>query len=185
SPRTEGRGPVWAWLLGLVVAVGTATVLVMRAPNAPVESQAPTVTSAAIQPSEKVRIRVTTVPEQASVTIDGETRQAPFTIEVDKDDQTREMTIAKKDYVTRVERIPFDKSRDVTFELERQLIAVETDVPPTATKDVRLSTADKKVVRPTRKPEERANESSPKPSPVPEPAPIAKPTRVLDPQNPF
>jgi serine/threonine protein kinase len=188
SPRTESRGPVWAWLLGLAAAVGAAIVFVMRAPVAPLETQTPAVTSAAIQPSEKVRIQVTTSPERALVTIDGETRETPFTIEVNRDENTHEVTIAKKDYITRVERIQFDESRHVAFQLEKELVAAENDVPPATSKDskdVRVSTSEKKVVRPVRKPEERVSESSPKPSPAPEPAPIAKPTRVLDPQNPF
>ena len=135
---------------------------------------------------------MTTNPEHATVTIDGETRETPFTIEVEKDNRVREVMIAKKDYLTRVERLQFDKSQDVTFQLQQQAPVMELPattaplVPDVTTKAVVEKPGDKKN-KPTRKPEDAVAATSPTPAPAaqPTPAPAPKPTRILDTQNPF
>lgn len=186
-PRAvEGRGLVWPWALGLAIAAGTALFVVTRGSNEPnVASPTPAVT---VTPSEKVRIRVTTDPEHASVTIEGETRETPFTVEVEKDDRVREMMIAKKDYLTRIERVQFDKSQDISYKLQKEVVVplVNTmEAPISAPKEEKALPNERKQTRPTRKPDETIAVSVPQPV-APQPAPASKPpTRILDTQNPF
>lgn len=187
-PRpVESRGPLWPWGLGLAaVAAAALFVVATRTPvDAPISSSPPrasVVTS--VTPSEKVKIHVSTNPEHATVTIDGETRETPFTIEVDKDARVREVLIAKKDYLTRVERLQFDKSQDVTFQLQPE----QVPVAPATTAPLRAEvkpTAEKKGTKPARKTDEQVTVSAPQPTPQ-QPAPAPKPvTRTLDTQNPF
>jgi hypothetical protein len=185
-PRpTESRGPMWPWGLGLVAAAGAALFIVTRAPtDAPVVPPAGAVVTS-VKPSEKVKIRVTTNPEHATVTVDGETRETPFTIEVDKDDRVREVMIAKKDYLTRVERLQFDKTQDVTYQLQQQEVAA-VEIPATTTTALEpKAPVEKKGTKPGRKPDD-VTASVPQPAPAAQPAPATKPpTRILDTQNPF
>lgn len=196
QPRPpESRGTVWVWGVGLAIAAGTALFIATRSPKDVVPSPATTASATAATPAEKVKIRVTTNPEHATVTIDGETRETPFTIEVDKDNRVREVMIAKKDYLTRVERLQFDKSQDVTFQLQQEQQNPVTELPAATaatlditTKGVNEKPGDKKN-KPIRKPEDAVAVTGPQPAPAPaaqpSPAPAPKPTRILDTQNPF
>lgn len=188
-PRAvEARGVIWPWALGLAIAAGTALFVVTRGSNEP-NLAAPNSSVSVTTPSEKVRIRVTTDPEHASVTIEGETRETPFTVEVDKDDRVREMMIAKKDYLTRIERVQFDKSQDISYKLQQEVptpsvSSVEVAVSPP--KEEKPTPNERKPNRPSRKPDETISVSVPQPAAAPQPAPATKPpTRILDTQNPF
>jgi eukaryotic-like serine/threonine-protein kinase len=185
-PRpTESRGPMWPWALGLVAAAGAALFIVTRAPTEVPHEPAPAVVVTSVKPSEKVKIRLTTNPEHATVTIDGETRETPFTIEVDKDARVREVMIAKKNYLTRVERLQFDKSQDVSYQLQQEVAAAEIPAATASVAEPKVPT-EKKGTKPVRKPDEPATVSSPQPAPAQQPTPATKPpTRILDTQNPF
>lgn len=185
-PRpTESRGPMWPWALGLVAAAGAALFIVTRAPTEVPHEPAPAVVVTSFKPSEKVKIRLTTNPEHATVTIDGETRETPFTIEVDKDARVREVMIAKKNYLTRVERLQFDKSQDVSYQLQQEVAAAEIPAATASVAEPKVPT-EKKGTKPVRKPDEPATVSSPQPAPAQQPTPATKPpTRILDTQNPF
>lgn len=188
-PRpAEGRGPIWPWAVGLGAVAAAAVFLVTRPPTDAQPAPAPAVVVTSVKPSEKVKIRVSTNPEHATVTIDGETRETPFTIEVEKDDRVREVMIAKKDYLTRVERLQFDKSQDVSYQLQQQevpVVAVSATTTATIAPEVKLPN-EKKGTKPVRKPDDPATVNVSQPAPSPQPAPAPKPvTRILDTQNPF
>lgn len=188
-PRSpENRGTIWPWIAGLAIAASTALFIVTRTPKEQPIAPPPSVTVTAAQPQEKVRISVTTNPDHASVTIDGQTRETPFTIEVDKDARVREVLIAKREFLTRVERMQFDKSQDVTFQLQPEVVPTVPDVATTAVA-VALepkNPGDRKG-RPVKKTDEPVPASVPSPAPAVEPPSTTpkRPTRILDVENPF
>lgn len=197
APRpAESRGSVWPIAVGVLVAAATASLFLMRS-NA--ESSVATVSSSDVAPAvsqpmvEHVRVKVTTFPEHASVSIDGEPpRDTPFAIEVEKDMRVRELTVSAPGYQTKRHQIRYDQTQEVTVRLLPEPVTVEPAVSASSRPEPKAP-VDKVETKKHGKPKKSEDVTA---ATHPEPKastqagvvrPGVKPggTRTLDPENPF
>lgn len=195
APRpSEGRGAVWPVAVGVLVAALTASLFLMRSTDKAVAVAVPALAAAsqAVQPGvEHVRVKVTTFPEHASVSIDGEpARDTPFALEVEKDMRVRELTVSAPGYQTKHHEIRYDQTQEVTIRLmpvpsapataasaaaDAKTVAdkVDTKKNSKSKKSDSVSAARKKEPEETARPVDTNTASKPKGA------------RALDPENPF
>ncbi len=185
-PRGGSRAGALAWLVGAAVAVGSGWIFWNQQNEQVVVPLEPPL--AVAPPVDNVRVTVRTVPEHASISIDGEPAgDAPFTAELQPVNTERVVRVSAKGYVERTERLVFDRTQEVMIRL-----VPEASSDATATE---ASASAASVEPPNRKPratpataaqgQAQRQPVSPPPTPTFVDVPRANKTRVLDTENPF
>jgi serine/threonine-protein kinase len=179
SPPTS-RAPMIAALITAAVAVLAGVVLYGQ-------SVRPTPSAPAIETPALIRIRITTTPARATLTLDGESVPNPYDAELPASRETHTITASAPHHLPVSRIVAFSETRDLSLELTEDPGApmppevadsdpVAPEVVPIAGSDGRRTTG--------RRPGARATETGTEPPPSPEVSTAVEPVVTVEAPEP-